>query len=77
MNYWIRLVTGHGVFAHSCYNFLISFSDPAGLHRRYMYIKDILFRYGFGHVWTNQTVHDMKLFLEIVKVRLRDCPVQS
>ena len=39
-------------------------------------VKDILFRCGFGHVWINQAVGDAKLFLEILKVRLRDCAEQ-
>ena len=59
----ITLVTGHCLYTYSCYNLHKNLSDAD----RVIWAtnnKDILFRYGFGHVWINQTVGDTNLFLE-------------
>ena len=74
--YWTSLATGYNVYIHSCYNLFKSFSD-AGRVTWVSNVKDILFRYGFDHVWINQTVGDTNLFLEFLKVRLRDYATQN
>ena len=40
-------------------------------------VKDLLMRYGFGHVWANQGVGDVNKFIQIFKERVQDCYKQD
>ena len=76
VKYWNPVVTIHNAYTHSCYNLLKGLRGAAivtwASNDKYK-----LFLYDFGYVWINQSVADTKLFLEIRKVRLRDCVTQK
>ena len=51
--------------------------DDNGRHTWATEIRYLLYRYGFGHVWLNQGVEDIPLFLELFKQRLLDTSLQN
>ena len=40
-------------------------------------IRDILFRYGFGYAWENQSVQDLYNFITLFSNRVKDCELQQ
>jgi hypothetical protein len=40
-------------------------------------VKDILYRFGFGFVWEDQSVENVESFLTEFKCRMMDCTVQN
>ena len=51
-----------------CYNMLNRFETPNWVS----HVKEILFRFGFGFVWLNQGVVNIRLFLTVFENRLKD-----
>ena len=40
-------------------------------------IQELLFQVGFGYIWENQMVPDVKKFLNMLKQRLQDIHIQE
>jgi len=60
----------------SSYNMLLEL-DQNNKPNWVTYVKNILFRFGFGHVFINQGVGNVELFIYSFKQRLSDCALQE
>ena len=77
LKYWFKILTlPNECLIRSCYNMLCKF-DEAGKHTWVTKVKHILLSYGFGHVWYNQGVENVNVFLKEFKQRLLDCEIQD
>ena len=52
----------------------VNFKQQQMLDRR---IQELLFRVGFGYIWENQMVPDVRKFLNMLKQRLQDIHIQE
>ena len=59
-----------------CYNMLYA-SALNGRKNWASKVRDILFEYGFGHIWEEQNTYNVQGFLYVFKERMRDCFLQS
>jgi hypothetical protein len=72
IKYWLKLLQmPDGRYPKSCYRMLKQLDDN-GRHTWATNIKELLMRYGFGHVWFEQGVGDIKSFELAFKQRAID-----
>ena len=72
IKYWLKInMMSSNRLMKQCY--IMSYNlDAAGRNTWATNIKDLLYRYGFGYVWWNQSVGDINLFISEFSSRLRD-----
>ena len=77
VKYWCKLITcDRQRYISKCY--LLMFQhDASGRHNWASDMRILLCSLGFGHVWYEQSVGDMKHFLCIFKERLKDISRQE
>ena len=75
VKYWCKLISSFDNHNNSlqsqCYNMMLS-HDEVGRVNWVTYIKNILFKFGFGFVWVSQDVGHADIFITIFKQRLSD-----
>ena len=77
VKYWLKIVSlPTDSLLGSCYSLLYQ-QCLAGKVNWASKIRDILFRYGFGWIWENQSVLNVDHFLKIFSIRVKDCELQS
>ena len=65
VKYWLSIIRTNNVrYPKQCYYMLLQL-DEAGRTNWTTHIKNLLFSYGFGHVWIFHDVGDDKEFLRI------------
>ena len=71
--YWLKLIQmPMNCYPHVCHNMLRSYDD-SGKITWATHVKMLLYKYGFGHVWSSQGVGDEpKFFFLIFKHRLSE-----
>ena len=80
VNYWLKILQmGSHRFPYKCYIMLNRLSEERAIKSiNWVYnIKNLLYRFGFGHVWLNQGVGSTSLFLSEFSQRLKDCAGQN
>ena len=77
LRFWLKLtqMSCHRI-PKKAYNMLFSL-DEKGKRTWVTNVRMCLFEYGFGFVWLNQSVGDVKAFLNMFKERLIDCRWQN
>ena len=60
----------------ACYKMLKDLDDQ-GRRTWATDIRNMLYRYGFGHVWMNQGVRDTTAFINAFYQKVRDCAMQE
>ena len=77
IRYWIKLtrMETHRL-PKRAYNMLYKL-DEKGSHTWATNVRMCLFSFGYGYVWLNQGVQDVKCFLKMFKQRLIDCQWQT
>ena len=77
IKYWLKITQmPMSRYPKSCYIMLYKL-DEGGRTTWATYVKMLLNNYGFSHVWLEQGVSNVPLFVEIFKQRLKDCWVQK
>ena len=77
VKYYLKLVSMEpGELPKSAYNMALVLCE-AGKNNWVSYVKNLLFRYGFGFAFENQGVGNQKQFLCMFKQRLKDNYVQE
>ena len=77
LNYWLKLVSMcNDRLTKDAYKLQLDWSDRNKKCWAFD-VKYILHSYGFGEVWLNQGVTDKRMFLNILKQRIRDTALQS
>ena len=77
IGYWCRLIyMPQYRKPRNCYDMLKQL-DESGRITWITNVKRLLYTYGFGHVWFEQDVGDIKVFLAIFKQRIKDCMFQN
>lgn len=77
IKFWLRLVqTDEHRYNHSCYQRLFQLCNN-GKETWAYHIKELLFKYGFGHVWVCQGVGNPELFVYEFKQRVADITIQE
>ena len=73
ISYWIRLVQMDNCrFAYNAYQMLKCFDEHT--NRNWVtYVREILYKYGFGYTWLMQDVGNKHIFLSAFKQRVDDC----
>ena len=51
--------------------------DNAGRNTWASYVRETLFKYGFGFIWLSQDVGDISIFIHMFKTRVSDCLKQD
>ena len=76
IKYWIKLISlPPETLLGSCYLFLYN-QCLLGKSNWVSKIRDILFKYGFGWVWEDQSVTNVVLFITMFTERVKDCEMQ-
>ena len=77
IKYWLKLQQmDNKRLPRQCYKLLYEY-DSSGRKTWATEVKNLLFRMGYGHVWTNQGVGDPCLFIKCFKDRLSDISQQE
>ena len=77
IKYWCNLLYMPNTrYPKNCYKMLYSL-DCFGRRNWAAYIKEILFRHGFGYAWIAQEVGNVNSFIYIFKQRIKDCLSQQ
>ena len=77
IKYWCKLLQmPNDRLPRNSYD-MIKNLDNIGRRTWATYVKEILFRYGFGYVWISQDVGDVDLFMHAFKTRISDCCKQN
>ena len=77
IKFWLKLVCmGEDRLPHKAYNMLMHL-DARGKQTWVTKVKTCLFEYGYGHVWLNQGVGDIQMFICNFRQRLIDCNWQT
>ena len=78
IKYWLRLVQDLTAdrYPKCCYNLLYSMQN-SGYNTWAKSVKTVLYLYGFGHVWLNQSVGNADEFLLVFKQRISDISSQE
>ena len=77
VKYWLKLIEmDQNRNPLACYKMLKDLDDQ-GRRTWATDIRNMLYRYGFGHVWMNQGVGDTTAFINAFYQRVRDCAMQE
>ena len=77
VKFWLKIVQDNSIrIRNSLYKMLKQYSDLGGQNWS-MKVRNLLYRYGFGDVWLQQSVGDVNHFLSIFKQRLIDTNFQE
>lgn len=76
IKYWSKLIhMQDSRLPRSCYNMLLEL-DISGRTTWATHVKEILYKYGFGHIWINQGAGDHDLFIREFQQRINDTAKQ-
>ena len=77
IRYWFKLVSlPEGSLLRSCYNMLYVQAN-AGRENWANGVKNLLYKFGFGYIWEQQSINDIGSFIRIFTGRLCDCYEQN
>ena len=77
IKYWCKLLTtDENRYIRKCYKLLHQL-DSSGRHNWASDLRILICSIGFGHVWYEQSIGDVKCFLSMVKQRLEDVSRQE
>ena len=77
IKYWLKIQgMPTGRYPRSCYK-LMKQMEESGYTTWASYVKNLLMKYGFGHVWLAHCVGDVKSFISVFRQRVQDCCQQD
>ena len=76
IKFWLKIVSSANRYTGACYEILKTL-DEAGKVTWATKVKSLLLSYGFGHVWFQQGVGNIDLFLREFRQRLEDTARQT
>ena len=77
VKYWFKMLAqNESSLLHSCYKMLYEYCEN-GRNNWATGIKQVLTTCGFGFVWDNQGVPNVKEFMKSLETRLKDCDIQE
>ena len=77
IRYWLKLINAsNDSLLNSCYKMLYNLNN-AGRQNWASYIRNILYKFGFGYIWELQRIDDENNFLDEFKRRVLDCDRQN
>jgi hypothetical protein len=77
IKFWLRIISiNQNSLLKACYEMMFTLSRNGRINWASK-VKNLLYRYGFGIVWEQQSVNDAKSFLHEFRTRLEDCYYQN
>ena len=77
IKFWLKILSiRDGSLLRSCYDMLVTYAE-AGRKNWASSVRDMLYMYGFGYIWEQQNVDDVRSFISSFEDRLRDSYIQN
>ena len=77
IKYWLKILMMQDIRLPKQSYFTVKKLDEQGRKTWATSVKELLYRYGFGHVWLQQGVGDIEFFLQIFTQRVKDNAFQE